>query len=232
MNAQVTLNRASLRDQLRDALEESIAGGAFGPGAHLNLASLAREFDASVTPVREALHQLERDGLVRLQPHRGFVVPELSRREVEDAYPVLAALEALAVRGLDGLDPARLDHLRQINSRLGHAGASPVRALRLDREWHHTLIAASGNGVLLDHAASLRRRLGLYELMYMRDSRRAPFSVSDHDEILSFICDGRMAQAAERLESHWCESVAFLSEWLDTGSSGSGPIRQRTWRQR
>src|SRR6187549_3127037 len=88
---------ARLADSINGQLRGSILSGQFAPGEHLREVEIAARYDVSRGPVREALLQLEREGLVLLRRNRGAVVARLSRGDLEEVYSLRLALERLAV---------------------------------------------------------------------------------------------------------------------------------------
>jgi DNA-binding GntR family transcriptional regulator len=88
----------SLHVHVADALREEIERGLLAPGERLVEMALARRFEVSQGPVREALRLLEREGLVDHRPRRGVYVRVLSARDIEEVYSLRAAIEGLAVR--------------------------------------------------------------------------------------------------------------------------------------
>jgi DNA-binding GntR family transcriptional regulator len=87
---------ASLADSIRSRVREAILKGEFAPGEHLREVEIAVRFEVSRGPVREALLQLEQEGLVLLRRNRGAVVARLSRADLEEVYSLRLALERLA----------------------------------------------------------------------------------------------------------------------------------------
>jgi DNA-binding GntR family transcriptional regulator len=88
---------ARLADSIRERLREAILKGEAAPGEHLREVEIAARYDVSRGPVREALLQLEREGLVLLRRNRGAVVARLSRSDLDEVYSLRLALERLAV---------------------------------------------------------------------------------------------------------------------------------------
>ena len=84
--------------RIREALENAIVDGQFPPGAKLDPEALAREFEVSRTPIREALQQLEASGLVRVAAKRGTFVSEWSVEELAERFEVMAEIEAMCAR--------------------------------------------------------------------------------------------------------------------------------------
>lgn len=93
-----TLPRKSLSQQVAEQLRAAIFDGRLTSGAPLRQSALAREFGVSVIPLREALCQLEGEGLVRHEPHRGVVVADVNAEDVEELIGICTTLEMLAFR--------------------------------------------------------------------------------------------------------------------------------------
>ena len=100
------IERPVLRDRVKDVLLERIVSGGYPPGARLVETRIAQELGTSQAPVREALRDLEQLGLVVHEAYRGCSVRAVSAAELLEAFPVRAALEALAAR-LAGSRPRR-----------------------------------------------------------------------------------------------------------------------------
>src|SRR4051794_6181512 len=90
------LERDLLRDRAYVAIRDAIVNGTLQPGEKLKDQQLQAWLGLSRTPVREALSRLEQDGLVETAPQRFTRVAPLDRRAARDAFPVIAALHALA----------------------------------------------------------------------------------------------------------------------------------------
>lgn len=120
--------RKQLRDGVATHIRELIVAGKVRPGDRLPLAALAKEVDASITPVREALLLLAQDGWIVQEPNRGFRVAEISRQDVEDAYLVHAYLAGeLAARAAAKIDDAALDELRILDREIATLDGSDER---------------------------------------------------------------------------------------------------------
>src|SRR5437762_8496070 len=127
-------------EKLREAIEESIATGAFAPGMHLEETELAQRFGVSRTPLREALIQLSSMGIVVLRPRRGAVVAEVTPQRLLEMFEVMAELEAmcgrLAARRMSDPDDAVLIGA---NMECEPAGSSqePESYYHEDDQFHH-----------------------------------------------------------------------------------------------
>jgi len=150
--------RLLLREHIKEIILERILTGVYEPGERLVETRLAREFETSQVPVREALRELEVLRFVESEPFRGARVRAVSRAEMVEIFPVRSAIEEVAVRlatlQLDG----DVEELEQ------HLGAMEDAAVEGDRHqqvisdvaFHRTIVEASGNSILGDVWLSLR----------------------------------------------------------------------------
>ncbi|HJQ36210.1 MAG TPA: GntR family transcriptional regulator [Thermoanaerobaculia bacterium] len=193
--------RDALRTSVKELLARKIVRGELSPGAPLNLAELAAVVGVSVTPLREALIELERDGLVHSILNRGYFVRPLDEAEMRELYPIVAALETLALKS-GPPSAARLRELDDLNGRLRRE-RSPGRCIELDERWHSTLLADCPNATLLRLLPALKRRLYRYEYLFMSDATRPAESVRQHAAIAAAIRKGTVERAAALLEENW-----------------------------
>lgn len=108
------LEHSTLTDHVRTLLEEAIVSGDFHPGERLLEQSLAKQLRISRTPIREALRQLERDGLVEAIPRRGFFVRKMSLEDIEEVLWIRAGLLPLAARlAAESVGKADLEFLQE-----------------------------------------------------------------------------------------------------------------------
>src|SRR5215471_14140667 len=126
-NTPAIISKKPLRDDVHALLRERIVKGDIPPGNRLQDVQLAAELGVSRTPVREALLRLESEGLVESDPNRGFFVAPLSRKEVSEIYPMVWALERLALDSSEPPTPAQVQALRQINAEMAAVKADPLR---------------------------------------------------------------------------------------------------------
>src|SRR5262249_60049912 len=129
---------------------------------------LAAELGVSRTPIREALLYLEREGLVESDPNRGFFVAQLSRKEVLETYPMVWALECLALDSCQPLTPPQIQALRQTNAEMAGVKDDPLHRQELDLRWHQTLLGSCTNERLKEVLAALKQIVRRYECAYIR----------------------------------------------------------------
>jgi DNA-binding GntR family transcriptional regulator len=202
--------------------------GARRPGERLSDVELAAQLGVSRTPVRQALHRLAQDELVRFDPRRGFWVREFNARDVHEMYDVRAALEALAVRqGAPFLRDDDLRHqLREIQDLRLQPGDRPVVPfLRHDFRFHNLLIGASGNGRLVRILAALRSQVSFFQIRDTGFPHRMDAALDGHERVLSALLAERSDEAAEALAAHVTASKNFVlaDMFADPDSGGIRP---------
>jgi DNA-binding GntR family transcriptional regulator len=186
-------------------LREMVLDDGFPPGTALSEVRLADHFNVSRTPVREALKQLQVEGLVEIRPKVGTFVRKISRREIGEMFEVKEVLEGMAARLLArrGQVP-ELDILRE-NVRESDIAASQSdgdRYAALVHEFHQTIVEGSDNRKLVEHYTSLMNQLA-YHRMVLRTVQkpgRLVRSNTEHHRILDLITekDGVGAELAMR----------------------------------
>jgi len=204
------LQRSFLRSQAAARLRTHICRGRLEPGSRITEVGAAEQLGISRTPMREALLQLEREGLVESMPGQGFRVAPLHEDEVREVYPILGTLEALAVRSIEALSAKRVARLRIINEAMRAPSASAARLIELDAQWHDTLLAAAANTRAVRLCAQLRRQVQRYEFAYMQVEGSPSLSPTQHDAILSVLLDGDVEDAARRIQAQWVDSIEPL----------------------
>jgi len=207
--------RTTLRHQVHRTLTRWLREKRLRPGERINEVHLARALTVSRTPIREALRSLEQGGLVVSAPFRGYFVQALSREVVSELYPLLGALEALAVRLLGDRLRERVRELRAVNRRLLAPRLSAPRRYALDRQWHETLTAATGNRQLDELLESRREQARSYDGSYARGVAALQPSFDGHEAVTAAIEQGRALAAQELVRRHWEWGVGVVHAWLE-----------------
>jgi DNA-binding GntR family transcriptional regulator len=96
MHEHPAILRRSLHDELATRLRDMIVNGELKPAQKIPEAELCERFGVSRTPMREALKVLAAEGLINLLPNRGAVVAKITQQEIDELFPIMGALEALA----------------------------------------------------------------------------------------------------------------------------------------
>lgn len=195
----------ALRNDVYDALRQALVTGVLRPGERINEAEIARQMQISRAPIREAIRQLEQDGLLESVPRRGTFVVTLSRDDVEEVYTLRADVEARAIRRAlprfcsDEL--ATLESLRETMRAAATAG-DLTQLLESDIQFHRTIVEAADWTRLRKIWESLHpQTLTLYTLNTLTDWTPLDHA-RRHDPLLGAIRDGDPDAAAAAIQEH------------------------------
>lgn len=197
--------REVLRDSIFVQLRDDILRGRFSRGESLVELKLASQYGVSRTPIREAIRQLEIEGLVRYLPNRGVVVEGITTQDVEDIFVIREHLEGLVARWAAArVTPEELKKLHEVlELQEFYVAKDDVHQITvLDTEFHRLLLEAS-------KSKSLRYALGSM-LDYVEQARlrslsvpgRIHDSVREHKSILEAVEAGDSEEAARLIAKH------------------------------
>jgi len=181
------LRRTGLREQVHGYVRTAIVTGDIRPGETYTVGVLVRQLGVSATPVREALLDLASEGLVEVIPNRGFRVPELSERDLDDLFQLRLLLEGGAAELLAGsLTAEQLTELRHQATRIvGFARAGNLSEFLIeDRNFHLALLSYLGNRRLVDLVGKLRDQTRLYGLPELALRGKLESAASEHLDLL------------------------------------------------
>ncbi len=191
---------SALENAVYTAIEERILSGEFHPGEPLTEARITEITGASRTPVRDALHRLERDGLVRIEPNRGAFVVGITRADLSDIYEVRRRVEGLASRRaaehITEDDKKALLEIVEMQEFFVRRGGDRLK--ELDSAFHDRVYALCGSHVITGTIARLHRQTGLFRKRSMYAGGRAEAMVGEHRAIYEAIARGD-GDAAEQL---------------------------------
>lgn len=181
-------------------LLDEIRHGALPPGTRLRETHIAERMGISRTPVREALHKLEAEGLVAHVPRQGLIVRVLDRGEVVELYEMRAVLEGTAARmAARAASEIELDELEALNAELALL-PDAATAYELNRHFHATLLDAARNRYLVTASNALQKTLLILGPSTLTDPDRAAEAVREHAVLLEALRarDGDRSEAAMR----------------------------------
>jgi DNA-binding GntR family transcriptional regulator len=194
---------ASTVEQVASAITAAVRGGHLAPGQRLTEAEFVRRYAVSRSTVREAFQRLAADGLLTLEPHRGVVVRQLSRKEVDDLFRVRGALEALAVGlAVPALQaaPRRLLDLQDEMDRAVEANDMAAFS-DLNRRFHAMFADTAGNALLTQSLLRLSNSIYWLQFRLLIDRQNVFQSNAQHRRIVDAVVagDATSAEAAMRL---------------------------------
>ncbi|WP_100444483.1 GntR family transcriptional regulator [Glycomyces xiaoerkulensis] len=208
------VDRESTAGIIAHRLREVIMNGSLPPGTQLGEAELARRFNVSRGPLREAMQRLVSEGLLRSERYRGLFVIDLEPGDVRDIYTARWAIERAAVLEVMNGDRDRTATLLDETVWAMVAAAedsNPTALSDADLRFHEVLIGASGNKRLARMARILltetRMCLSLLQTTYQRVDER----VAEHSRITRAIRDGDTQAVLDLLEDHMEDAVRRLA---------------------
>jgi len=198
---QVLQERKSLGQHVFDNLKQAIIRGNITPGEWLVESHIAQMLGISRTPVREAIHKLERERLIERQPRGGFTVLGLGRDDIEETFGIRSVLEGYAARlatvkhqteELKALEKKVAEFQTCLNQ--SHLDVLPG----INTEFHDLLYALSKSPRLIHMINGLRDQIFRFRQIILKDDNLANISNEDHIQMLKFMRK-RDAEGVERL---------------------------------
>jgi DNA-binding GntR family transcriptional regulator len=226
---------ASLRQQVIESLRAAVISGSLSPGQRLTERELTETLDVSRTVVREALRQLEAEGLIEVIPNRGPVVRTLSAEEAKDIYRIRAVLQGLAARQFvehaGAADVAGLKAALQAVVAAYDAG-NAERTVATKTEFYERLYAGAASETLSSMLATLHARMWRWRALGLahpqRSTERSRESLENLSAIVAAI-ERRDAEAAEHItrdEAHRAaDEVLRLLALVDADTDEPQEIR-------
>ncbi|WP_306602841.1 GntR family transcriptional regulator [Azonexus sp.] len=195
----------ALYQEVAERLRQRIFAHELTPGMWIDEQMLAEQYGISRTPLREALKVLASEGLVELKPRRGCYVTEISRRDLDDIFPLMAMLEGrCAADAVRRAKPADIADLKSIHERL----ESAARDGRIDaffeanQEFHRRIQEIADNRWLLSVIQDLRKVLKLSRLHSLSLEGRLQQSLDEHRQIMAALEAGNSEKAEKEMHDH------------------------------
>lgn len=210
---QDTLKNNSI--ECREIVEDLKAGMAtLKPGQRLVELHLCKRFGVKRNKVREALRQLEQDGFVKIIPHVGAIVAELSQKDIEHTYDLLGVLEGLAARAATPSITAQ--HLENIDVLIKKMEAADKSSMFFDynKEFHSFLTSLSENDRLIRLAENLRDHVRCF---YFRGFYRPHIKAAsnEHQKIVEAIKDMKPVKVEQLIRAHYLNSKNRFIKYMN-----------------
>lgn len=190
------------KEEAYEYLKNCIITNKMKSGQPLSEPEISKKLQMSRTPVREAIRELEKDGLVVSYPARGAHVAVLSVEDVEEICDLRVLLEVWCLeRGMHNISDERLDELCDMFEAAEKDGRWE-EFHKADRALHGTIVGASGNGRVIEIVAQLNGQIDRIRHNSAADPNRSKYSYREHMAILDAIKQRNLIRARERLMTH------------------------------
>ncbi len=195
----------NLRETVLEQLRTAIITGELREGELVSAPTLGQTLGVSATPVREAMMDLVREGLVETVKNKGFRITTMSEKDLDDLAQIRQMLEPTAMRMLAGSipDSAYAGLTKHADACMRAAERNDVGGyLREDREFHASVLSHLDNPQLVELATSLRRRSRLYGIAALAREGRLTKSAQEHLDLLELLRAGDGAGAEGLMQTH------------------------------
>ncbi len=182
--------RKPASEHIFDHLKQAITRGDIPPGSRIVERRIAETMEVSRTPVREAIHKLERDGLVTKQAPSGFVVTGLTPEEIEECFGIRAVLEGYAARlATVRHTPEQLEPLiSKIDLFEEHLKKGDLEPLtKINTELHDTIYELTGSPRLIRMINDLKDQIVRFRRIILKNKTLALASHRDHRDMLDMM---------------------------------------------
>ena len=212
------IQRQSLAAAVADRLREQILNGDLNEGQQLRQDRIAREFQVSRIPVREAFLRLEAEGLVRVVANRGAVVSALSPEEIQELFEIRAVLECHILRqSIPNLTKADFQRAEKILKEYEQAVEGELEIAswgELNWRFHSTLYQPANRPMLMSLLSTLNRNCDRYTRLHLLVTRNLHRAGKAHRVLLT-VCKTRDTdQACEVLWQHIMDAGQYLKDFL------------------
>jgi DNA-binding GntR family transcriptional regulator len=213
MRRLVIKNEKTIRRKTYEYLREKLLNGEIPPGQHIIEAKIAKDLGTSRTPVREAFHSLELEGLIESIPRVGYVVTSTSEEEVEEICEIRMAIEGVAARWAMEKAHKKLIEELKINISISGGRVSKGNAkafIDLDARFHEIIARHSGSQRLLELAQTLRRHMLRYRIQSIYSVENVLRAIDGHKGILRAIEKRDLEELNKAIRYHMEQSKSEI----------------------
>jgi DNA-binding GntR family transcriptional regulator len=211
------LKKQSLQNMVYQTLRQAILEREIEPGEHINIRKLAERLSVSTMPVREALRQLEAEGMVSFNSNKRIVASQLSRSELYDIYSIRIPLEEMALlKCFERKYESELRHLEELQRQMSKPDLIGVEWFNLNRAFHMKLHEMSGSLRLYQILQGLWNSTGPYLRIYSEDKRAVIKGNQEHKLILKALRNGDRTGAKRVLRKHLRNGLKAIEPHIES----------------
>ena len=200
-----------LHSRVYNLIRIDLLNGVYEPGESLVEKKLSEELGVSRTPVREALRQLELEGLVKSVPNKGVTVRGISQQDIQDIYTIRMMIEGLAARwAAEKITPEEMEELKEAVEleEFYTAKSNYGNLLQFDTRFHDTIFKASKSKPLMYTLSTFHSYVQKARKVSMCSPERAAAALEEHKAIMQAIID-RDADRAEKLMTQHVKNASL-----------------------
>lgn len=207
----------SLRGRVFQSIRENILNGVYKENEELRENTIAKELGVSRTPVREALRQLELEGLVKIVPNKGACVTGITEKDVKDIYATRSMLEGLCARwATEHITDEQIAEMEEVillsEFHLNRASKEqPQQVTELDGKFHEVLYRASNSRMLRHVLSDFHKYVRLARKASVTNHMRAEQSIEEHKAILDAIKNKDADRAEALANEHMMNVMKYLN---------------------
>ncbi len=206
----------TIRQKVYEYLKDAIFYGEFKPGDRLVESEIGKSIGTSRTPVREALHTLEREKLISSIPRVGYVVNEISVKDFEEMCEIRMVLEGLALRWAIEKHPGKL--LMALKKNIAKAedqiDAGDVQTfIEIDTEFHDIIADLAGSDHLQELSRNVRRYVVYFRLQSIHQIANVDLIIAGHKSILDAVERQDIESAQLALRNHILQSKEDIQQY-------------------
>jgi len=206
MTDQLNVNEyMPLRDVVFRTLRQAILKGELEPGKRLMEIQLAKSLGVSRTPIREAIRELELEGLVIVIPRKGAEVAGITEKSLRDVLEVRRSLEELAIDlACQRMTAQQIGDLEKAQQTFAEALQSNdmIKIAQTDEAYHDVIYKGTGNDKLVQILNNIREQMYRYRLEYIKDTGKRKQLLSEHEKILEAIKARDIPRAKAAMREH------------------------------
>ncbi len=209
------ISRTFVKDEAYNLLAKKIINGELKPCERLRVQELSDDLGISRTPVREALLQLENEGLVMTKANRWTIVAPINPEEAKDIYPIIYSLEELAlIECFDKIDEDFIEKIQIINEEIKffHKKKDQLKTIKKDNEFHDAFIKLSGNKEIKPIIDKLKRRVERMEIYFFETGDENFTTYKEHLDIINALKEKNLDKARSALVGNWKSTINTINK--------------------
>ena len=211
------IEKKTLRRRVYEVLKEQMITAEILPGEKISLRSLADKLGVSLSPVREALLQLESERIVVIESNKSIHVNNLTQDEMEEVLKLRITLETLAAQiACDCRPDSLLPEIAGMLTKMRDSMDEPIVYLRLNQKFHFTIYRQANSPILFDIISNLWMRIGPYIFLHARVRKDVSLAMKHHQAIYDALAARDKSGISKAIEEDFLTGAASMRNFLNS----------------